>query len=172
MADEIKKLSGRLKEHGTEFNELKDPDSDAGVAGEAGEVGDQGGLAHAGVALQEDRVVAEGDDPAEVAEVPAHLLGEDVALLGEGLLGAPGDPEALHLHALPGAGRLLDGLLEEPRRLLHPQDVLPDQLEDDRVAAPVELREEGEAEALQQAAPHAPAGVPRRHFERPAEGAQ
>ena len=104
MADEIKKLSGRLKEHGTEFNELKDPDSDAGVAGEAGEVGDQGGLAHAGVALQEDRVVTEGDDPAEVAEVPAHLLGEDVA--------------------------------------------------------------------LQQAAPHAPAGVPRRHLERPAEGAQ
>ena len=63
-------------------------DPDTAVAGELSQVGHQAGLAHAGVPLDQDRVVAEGDHAAQVGQVALHLLRQDVALVGHRLQGA------------------------------------------------------------------------------------
>ena len=68
-------------------------DPDHLVPGDVGEVGDQAGLAHAGVALDQHRVLAHGHDPREVTQVLLHGVSQDVVTLRLGLALANVDPE-------------------------------------------------------------------------------
>ena len=96
------------------------------VPGDVGEVGDEAGLAHTGVALHEDRMLAHGHDPREVTQVLLHSLCQDVVALGSGLTLASADPEPGNIDTVLVC--LQDWLFKKLVRVFHTSHMFDDQV--------------------------------------------